>query len=151
MAKKTFLLLVDGSEGFPCALDYASEQARLTGAAVALLAIVEPEGIETWGGVEEAVTDSAFDAARKIMLSYEQSIVDATGSKPFCYYRKGELKATLLSFIDELAEVSALVVGVPSDKTTENPLLTYLTSGKGLRKLTVPLIIVPSCSREAED
>ena len=149
MGQRTFLLVVDGSDEFSCALSYAARRAAALGGDVALLAIVEPEGIETWSGVEQAVTDEAFDAARRAMVGYEQAVQAVTGRRPLCYYRKGEMRATLLSFIDEMPDVSALVLAAENRKTKENPLVQYFATGKGLHKLTIPLIIVPTRLRDS--
>ena len=150
MKQRVLLVVMDGSAAFVAARDYAAQRAKAMGGNVALLAIVEPQSIETWSLIEEAVTDSAFDEARREMAAHEQAVQAITGTKPLCYYRKGEIKATLLSFIEEVPEISMLVLAADNDTSKENPLIQYFAAGKGLRKLTLPLTIVPTRLRQGE-
>ena len=139
----TYLVVVDSSKEMPVALHYAARRAREAGGRVALLKIVEPDTIETWGGVERAVMDEAFTDARKAMAVYEKEVEAITGEKPQTFYRKGERRKALLDVIENEPFLSALVLAADTSAGADNPLIRFLTGEKGLRKLKLPLVIVP--------
>lgn len=150
MTKQTYLVVVDSSKEMPVALHYAARRAHDTGALVALLRVVEVDTIETWGGVERAVLDEAFTGARKEMAVYEKEVEDITGVKPQTYYRKGERRKALLDVIENEPSITTLVLAAGTKDGASNPLIQYLTSDKGLRKLRVPLVIVPDICEKFE-
>ncbi|HBM90817.1 MAG TPA: hypothetical protein DD400_02935, partial [Rhodospirillaceae bacterium] len=115
---------------------------------VALLSIVEPEEIGAWGGVDKVMTDDAFDRARKVMEYYVASVQELSGTEPLTLFRKGQRRATLLEVIESEPDISAFVLTAYSDEARRNTLIQYLTSEKGLKKLPIPLIVVPdNCCR----
>ncbi len=144
----TYLVVVDRSKEMPIALRYVLRRAQETEASIALLKIVEPEAIETWGGVERAVMDEAFTDARQAMAAYEKQIEETLGHKPRTFYRKGERVKALLDVLESEKDLSTLVLAADTSAGADNPLIRFLTSEKGLRKLRLPLIIVPdSCDQ----
>lgn len=147
MNARIFLVVVDDSPEFPVALRYAAERARAVKGNVALLSVVEPQGIETWGGVERALDDEAFDRARAIVAAHEKTAEDITGQKPLSYFTKGEIRNVLIELIDQEKEITSLVLAAQTGEGARNPLIQYLTSDKGLRKLKIPLVIVPDMCR----
>lgn len=149
MSEKTFTFLVpvDDSEGTLAALRYASRRAREMKGRVALLAIVEAKEIETWGGVERAMADEAFDQARKEMVRFEQLARELSQADVQTYYYKGEPRAVLLDLIATEKEISILVLPAQTKDGQRHPLVQDLTSEKGLKKLTIPLVIVPAACR----
>lgn len=148
MSHKALLVVVDGSKEMPAALHYAIRRARDLSRRVALLYVVEPSTIEAWGPVERVVLDAAFDVARKEMAQYEKEVEEGTGQKALSFYRQGVRRKALLELIDAQPELSTLVLAARTKEGAANPLIQYLTSDKGLRKLKIPLIIVPdTCER----
>ncbi|MDD3182909.1 MAG: universal stress protein [Alphaproteobacteria bacterium] len=147
MSARTFLVVVDESPEFPVALYYAAKRALAIHGHVALLSVVEPQGIETWGGVERALDDEAFDRAREISAVHEKTVQSIMGCRPKAYFRKGEVCNVLLDLIDQEKEIATLVLAVQTSEGPRNPLIQYLTSEKGVRKLKIPLIIVPDTCR----
>ncbi|HAX91818.1 MAG TPA: universal stress protein [Rhodospirillaceae bacterium] len=142
MADPTILVVVDDSPEFQTALRYAANAAQRESATVTLLYVVEPNGIEAWGGVQRAMEDEAFDEARGKMVAHEKLVEELSGKNPVSVYRKGESRIELLDVIEKTPEITALVLATGM-KEGANPLIHHLTSDKGLRKLSVPLIIVP--------
>jgi len=147
MTMHSFLVVVDDSKEFPVALRYAIERARQAQGRVAFLGVVESDGIEAWGGVERALDDEAFDRARATVAVHAQQAQKETGQSPVTYYKKGDTRAVLLDLIDQEKDITALVLAVGTEDGTRNPLVQYLVSDKGLRKLKIPLIIVPDSCR----
>lgn len=150
MTQKLILVVADGSKEMLFALDYAMQRGKDLSRQVALLYVVEPETIEAWGGVERAVMDEAFADARKEMAQYEKKVEDVMGQKPVTFYRKGVQRKVLLELIDAEPSISMLVLAARTKEGVGNPLIQYLTSDKGLRKLKVPLVIVPDASEQTE-
>lgn len=140
---KTFLVIVDDSKEMPVALCYAARRAKQAKGRVALLYVVEPDGIETWGGVEQAVMDHAFDEGREKMAQFEKMAEDISGATPVTFYRKGERRKVLVDLVDTQTDIAALVLAAQTHDGGYNPLIQYLTADKGIKKLRVPLIIVP--------
>ncbi len=145
----TFLILIpEEIKNISNSLRYASFRARESGGRVALLSIVEPEEIGAWGGVDKVLTDDAFDRARKVMEHYVAIVQELSGTEPLTLFRKGQRRATLLEVIESEPEISAFVLTAYSDEARRNTLIQYLTSEKGLKKLSIPLIVVPdNCCR----
>ncbi len=138
----TFLVVVDESPEFDAALRYAAGAARRAQVPVTLLSVIEPSVIAAWGGVERAMDDEAFAQARAQMASHEVLAQNLSGAKPVCLYVKGERRAVLMEQLEKLGAGVVLVLG-SGGKEGGNALIQYLTSDKGLRKLHVPLVIVP--------
>ena len=144
---KTFLVVVDGSEEFLVALRYAARRAKGVKGRVALLRVVEQQGIEPWRGVARAVDDAAFDEARKEMEPYEKIAFEITKKKPLVFFRKGERRNALLDLVDGQPDLSALVLAAQTHDGGHYPLIQFLTSEKGLQKLRIPLIVIPDTLR----
>ncbi len=149
-AVRTFLVLADETEEMLVALRYAARRAKTAQGRVALLYVVEPEEISTWGGVERALTDEAFDQGRKKMVALEKIAREISGAEPVTFYRKGERRKVLLELIESEPSISVLVLAAQTGDGGRNPLIQYLTSDKGLRKLKIPLVVVPD-NRRADD
>lgn len=147
MSSRVFLVVVDESAEFPVALRYASLRARNVDGCVALLSVVEPQGIETWGGVERALDDEAFDRARATVAGHEKFAQEMTGRAVRTYYKKGEVLNVLFELIDQEKDISSLILAASTGEGKRNPLIQYLTSEKGVRKLKIPLIVVPDTCR----
>lgn len=151
MEKSTFLILMpDEIREVSSAFRYAATRAREVDGCVALLAIVEPEEIGAWSGVDKVITDDAFDRARKVMDHYVGIVEDISGKKPLTLFRKGQRESTLLEVLESEEAISALVLTSYGDEKARNSLIQYFTSEKGLRKLSIPLIVVPSTCYRAD-
>lgn len=143
----TFLIPVDDCDEMRDALRYAARRAHLVKGRVALLYVVESQEIETWGGVERAMADEAFDKAREEMVQYEQIAENLSGFAPILYFAKGNPRAALLDLIKQEPHISVVVLSAQTKNGARNPLVNELTSERELRKLTVPLTIVPGACR----
>lgn len=144
MTKSSYLVIKDESAAFQAALRFASTAAKAAQANVAILCIIEPEEIQAWGGVERALDDEAFDAARLDMAAHEKVVEEITGQKPVCVYRKGGRRAVLAEYLAQTEDVIAIVLGAGMKNTTQSHLIGHLAAEKNLSKLSLPLIIVPT-------
>lgn len=142
MSGQFLLVILDESAEFPVALRHACHLAKQNDDEVLVLCVVEQSGIEAWGGVERALDDEAFDRARKLVSVHEKSVETITGKPLKVVYRKGDLKREIVSFLETQPTIKCLILAAAMAEGGQNPLIQYLSSGKGLRKLTVPLTIV---------
>ncbi len=145
---RTYLVPVGDDEATRVALRYAARRARSSAGRVALLYVVEPEEIETWSGVERAMDDEAFSQAREGMRQYEKMAEDLSGTQPETYYGKGKPASAVMELIERERHIAVLVLAAQNKDGARGQLLQDLTSEKGLKKLAVPLIIVPPVCRE---
>ncbi|MDX9689133.1 MAG: universal stress protein [Proteobacteria bacterium] len=150
MKEPVFLVMIDKALAQTRAIEYAARRAKVLGGHVALLYVVEPVGIEAWGGVEKAVLDDAFDAARKEMLKHEAFVLNLSGREAKTYYRKGERMSALVDLIETHQDISSVVVAAKMDDGSKNPMMQSLLSDKGLKKMIVPIIVVPEGLRSDE-
>lgn len=144
----------DAIGSVPSAMRYACFKARETGSCVALLATVQQDDIGAWGGVDQLMTDDAFDRARKVMTHYAAFVEKASGAKAKPLFRKGRRRDVLLEVIEKERGLQAVVLTGATRQDASNALIQYLTSDKGIGKMTVPLIVVPDTlyeEREADD
>lgn len=150
MKTQTFLVIVDDTEEHLIAMRYAAQRAHALQGRVALLYIVEPVGIEAWRGVEKAVLDEAFAEARKHMATHEAFVKEVSGTEPLTFYRKGETSTALIDFIEEQDDITTLVLAAQKKDGGRNPLVQYVMSDKGLKKLKIPCTVVPQVMRDAD-
>ncbi len=144
MTTPSYLVIKDESAAFQAALRFASNAAKTAQANVTILCIIEPEEIQAWGGVERALDDEAFDAARLAMAAHEKVVEAITGQKPVCVYRKGGRRAVLAEYLTQTENVMALVLGAGVKDTTQSHLIAHMAAEKNLHKLSLPLMIVPT-------
>lgn len=150
MKTQTFLVIVDETEEQIVAMRYAAQRAHALQGRVALLYIVEPCGIEAWRGVEKAVLDEAFAEARKRMVKHEAFVQEISGQDPLTFYRKGECSSALMEFIEEQDDITTLVLAAQKKDGKRNPLVQYVMSEKGLKKMKIPCTVVPLVMRDAD-
>jgi len=151
MTAQTLLVVVDENPEGVVALRYAAQRAALGKGRVAMLSVIEPQGIQEWGGVERAMDDEAFDRARAVQAKYIKLIQETTGHEPLFFFHKGEMSKVLFDLIEQEKDITCLVLAAKTRDGASNPLIQYLTSDKGLRKLSVPLVIVPETCRCREE
>lgn len=146
----TYLVLVDGGDCFRSALIYAARRAKHAKGRVGLLYVVETGEIETWGGVERAMADEAFDKARKEMAAYERLAEEISGVAPQARYTKGDRRTALLELMEKEPAIAAIILPAFGKDGARHPLVQEMTSEKNLKKLTVPLVVVPAAYRSGE-
>ncbi len=141
---RTFLVVVDESREMSVALKYAAWHARSTPRCrVAILYVAEPPAIQPWAGVDETLTEDALNRARAELKGHEDLVENVCGMKPEVFIRKGDLRTELLRLLKEQPDISVLVLAAQTGEAGPGPLVSYLTSGKGIRALKIPLVIIP--------
>jgi hypothetical protein len=139
--ERIFLVVVDKTEEMRVALRYAGLRAFHTGGKLALLAVIEPPGIQQFAAIEERMEEEAREEAELLLAKLSAEVKEMSGSTPSLYLRSGRPSEELLALIDEEPSISVLVLGAGTGQEGPGPLITALITRAG--KLRVPVTIVP--------
>jgi len=142
----TYLVVADDSEEFRAALQYACIRARQNRARVGILHIGAMEDFQQWGAVEERMKKELREQSEKYLWTVAKMANDINGTVPSLYIALGEPSDALLETIANDDHIVTLMLG---GKTGSNPgPLVSFCIGKGLERLQVPVVVVPSHLRE---
>lgn len=148
---RTFLTVIDESAEMLIALRYAAWRAKHAEGRVALLYVIESHEVQPWRGVEKIMRDDAVAAAKSVLHQHEEFVRQMTGHEPILHIRHGDRREQLLQLLEEHPDISILVLGAHTGPKGPGPLVTYLTSATGIRKLQIPLVIVPDTYKMEAD
>jgi nucleotide-binding universal stress UspA family protein len=140
---RIFLVVADQSPEMTLALRYAAIRAQQVKGRVAILYVIEPIEIQPWRAVDRIFAADAVASGKKALKKYEEFVERTTAHKPIAFIRRGQIRTELLRLLDEEPEISVLVLAAHKGPEGPGPLVTYLTSVKGLPRLKIPLVIVP--------
>lgn len=136
-----FLLVADKSDEFSKALRYASRLADYSGAHIGLVYIMEEQGFQHWGNIEERMREEMRKEAEQYLFDVANTVREITGKSPAFYIQQGTKADTLVSLINEDRTIKMLILGGDTHGSP-GPLVAHF-SGKGLGLLRVPLTVVP--------
>ena len=139
---RVFLVVVDDSEEREVALKYACLRARNGGGRVALLRVIELEGMIEWAGVGAMMAEERREEAEKLLSGLGAQVQEITGSLPILVIREGDPRDELLALLEEDPRISILVLASAATGSGPGPLITALT-GRYAGRVRVPLTIVP--------
>jgi nucleotide-binding universal stress UspA family protein len=140
---RIFLCVVDESAEMGIAVRYACRRARSTGGHVALLFVIEPAEIQSWGAVEALMREEQRTEAEQALHRLAKEVHRVSGAVPVFYVREGHRRDEVLRLIDEDPTISVLVLGAGTGPEGPGPLVTFLAGKGGANRLRVPLTIVP--------
>jgi nucleotide-binding universal stress UspA family protein len=146
--ERIFLVVADETEEMRVALRYAALRASHTGGKVALLAVIEPPGIQQFAAIEERMEEERREEAEQLLTKLSSEVNEIAGSRPVLYLRIGRRSEELLALIDEEPSISVLVLAAGTGQEGPGPLITALVSRSG--KLRVPVTIVPGSLDDAQ-
>lgn len=147
--QRIFLVVVDETEEMRVALRYAALRARHTGGRVALLFVIEPSELKTWGAIEELQRQESREAAEAALAGLSGEINEISGSMPIVHIREGRRRDELLALLDEEPGISVLVLAAGTGPEGPGPLVTTLI-GKMAGAVRVPVTVVPGNLTEAQ-
>ncbi len=137
-----FLVVVDTTQEFITAVDYASKFANAENGYVALLHVIEHTPVSGWQSIEEQVRKETRSQAEIMIWEAAGRVLDNTGKIPMVCIEEGDRSDFIIKTIDDNKNIAALVLASASGSSNPGPLVSYF-SGKGLSRLTVPLLIIP--------
>ena len=114
----------------------------IRGGRVALLHVIEPAELQHWMAVEEVIREQRRLEAEQLLQRVAKEVNALTGTLPALHLREGAPREELLRLIEEEPSISILVLGARSSGDSPGPLIQFLT-GKGARRLRIPVTIVP--------
>ena len=135
------LVVADGKPEMAAALRWAAGHAKLTGAHVALVAIVEPIHSPQWMAIDDLARSEALIEAQRRLQQQALEVLELVGSRPIFLLREGDPAEQLFELIDEQQSISGLVLAADPGPKGPGPLI--MACMRRLDKLRVPLTIVP--------
>ena len=138
--QQIYLVVMDETKEAQRAMRYASRRALANGGAVQILALVQPQNFNAFGGVQATIEQEARDRAEVLASSAAGNLYTESGRMPTISVRVGEGQAVLKDYLAEHPEVAALVLGAAADGNP-GPLVSHFSAHSG--SLPCPLVIVP--------
>ncbi|WP_338446109.1 universal stress protein [Pelagerythrobacter marensis] len=146
---RVYLVIMDETEEARKALRFAARRAQATGGAVHILALVQPQSFNAFGGVQATIEQEARDRAEVMASSAAGNLYSESGRMPTIAVRVGEGQAVIKDYLAEHPEVAALVLGSAAEGGP-GPLVTHFSAHAG--SLPCPLFVIPGgLSTEAID
>lgn len=139
---RVFLVVVDDSPERAVALRYACLRARNGGGRLALLRVIEPEGLTEWAGVGAMMAEERREEAEKLLSGLAAQVNEITGGIPILLIREGEPRDELLALLEEDPRISILVLASSAGSGGPGPLISAL-AGRYATQVRVPMTIVP--------
>jgi nucleotide-binding universal stress UspA family protein len=149
MQQRIFLVVVDETEEMRVALRYAALRARHTGGRVALLFVIEPSELKTWGAIEDLQRQESRASAEAALAKLSSEIDEISGSMPVVHIREGRRSDELLALLNEEPSISVLVLAAGTGPEGPGPLVTTLI-GKMAGAVRVPVTVVPGNLTETQ-
>jgi hypothetical protein len=138
-----YLVVADETEEFDNALRYASRSARAAVARLAVLYVTGEEGFSPWGGVEERVHAEQRQVAEKFLTKIAAQVQEFHGPEPVLFAGEGDRIETVLKLLEGNPRITKLILGGDTGGRNPGPLVKYFSGNKGMKRLPVPLTIVP--------
>lgn len=142
----TYLVVADDSEEFRSALNYACVHARHNRARLGILYIIDDQDFQHWGSVEERMKRELREQSEKYLWSVAKMANEINGIIPSLYIGEGDRGEALLKAIASDTHIVKLILGGKSG-SSPGPLVSFCI-GKGLDRLHVPVVVVPSHLKE---
>lgn len=137
---RVYLVIMDETEEARKALRFAARRAAATGGAVHILALVQPQSFNAFGGVQATIEQEARDRAEVMATSAAGNLYSESGKMPTIAVRVGEGQAIIKEYLAEHPEVAALVLG-SAPEGGPGPLVTHFSAHVG--SLPCPLFVIP--------
>ena len=137
---RVYLVVTDETEEASLALRFAARRATDTGGSVHILALVQRQAFNAFGGVQATMEEEARDRAEVMATSAAGALFSESGTMPQITVKVGDGQATIKEYLAEHPEVAALVLGAAAEGSP-GPLVTHFSAIAG--SLPCPLFIVP--------
>ena len=141
-SERVFLVVVDDSEEWRAALQFACRRARKTGGRVALLTVIEEGDFQHWIAVENVIRGELREEAEERLSAAAAEVRTLTDKWPALYILEGGRAEQVLSLIEEDPSINILVLGSSEAKEGPGPIISYLMD-RSFGKLRIPVTIVP--------
>ena len=135
-----YLVIIDETDEARKALRFAMRWAQASSGSVQILAIVQPQNFNAFGGVQATIEQEARDRAEAIATSAAGNVYSESGKMPNIAVKVGEASRIVRDYLTEHPDVLALVLGAASEGPP-GPLVSHFSAHTG--SLPCPLVILP--------
>lgn len=137
----TYLVVADDSDEFRTALRYACTSAKRHRGHIGILRVIEEQDFQHWGAVEDKMKKELRQQGEQYIWNVAKIVGETSGMMPALYFAEGDPAEALMRTIESDDNIVKLILG--NGPNGAGPLVSYCI-GKGLERLRVPLLIVPS-------
>ena len=135
-----YLVIIDETDEARKALRFAMHWAQSSGGSVQILAIVQPQNFNAFGGVQATIEQEARERAEVMANSAAGNIFGEMGKMPTIAVRPGPPADVIRKYIEEHGNIAALVLATSAEGGS-GPLVTHFAGHAG--QLPCPLYLVP--------
>ena len=147
--KKKFLIVIDESEELEKAIYFAANRAIHTDGKLSLLYIVDPAVNAQWSRIENLIEQEATREAKKLCRVWVQKIKSRFNIESEVIIKMGDRCEELLKLVKEDKNIRFLVLGSSANNEEPGPLIKALT-GKKMKDLSIPMVVIPGSLSEKE-
>ncbi|MFN2100670.1 universal stress protein [Altererythrobacter sp. MF3-039] len=137
---RVYLVVMDETEEARKAVRFATRRSAKTGGSLHILAIVQQQNFNAFGGVQATIEQEARERAEMLAANEAGNIQAEGGRIPQIAVRSGDGQKIIRDYLSEHDEVAALVLGA-AEVGNPGPLVTQFASDAG--DLPCPVYIVP--------
>lgn len=138
---RTFLVIMDESDEARAALRFAARRAVQVSGAVHILAHVQQQNFNAFGGVQATIEQEARDRAEVLAHGTAGNLLAESGIMPTISVKTGNGQKIVSEFLESHSEVAALVLGAAKGGAP-GPLVTHFAANAG--SLPCPLYVIPA-------
>ncbi|WP_410218223.1 universal stress protein [Paracoccus sp. (in: a-proteobacteria)] len=138
---RKFLVLLDDSRECLNAMRFAAMRAAKSQGAVVILSVISPDDIQHGFGVADVMRAEARERIEAHYEVFAKWMRSRPGVEPELVIREGDPAEELLAQISEDGEIGIVVLGLASDKSGQNPILTRFLRDPSV--LPCPITLVP--------
>lgn len=139
-----FLLIASDCPEARLAAYFTARRARRSGAAVLLLAVVEPAQFGHWAAVNDEMRAEGWEKAGALMDEFADVIEAETGEPPERLIREGRIVDEIRGLIGEDPSIAILFLGASADASGPGPLVEALSARPVyLGARPIPVTVVP--------
>ena len=140
--RRKFLVIVDDSPECSLALRFAARRAYNTRGGVTLLSVVPLAEFQHWLGVGDLMKQESREEAEEMCSVVADVVKRRTGKMPIIYIREGQPQEVLSELIEEVPELSVLVLGASTGGEGPGPIVDHIVN-KVAGGFSLPITIVP--------
>lgn len=141
----TYLVVADDSDEFRVALRHACTIAKKHRGHLGILRILEDQDFQHWGAVEAKMKREVREQAEQYVWNVAKLVHEHHGMFPALYFAGGDPTEALIETLNSDENIVQLILG--NGPNGAGPLVSYCV-GRGLERLRVPLLVVPSHLKE---
>ena len=143
MAKRNFLVVVDGSNEMGVSLQFACIRAKKNDGHLILVSFIKPIDVLTTKSVGDIMKNEARQEAETMLHKASGYVKEETGITPTLHVREGEQIEELIKLVEEEENISELILAASMDEKGPGPIITSIMATKNYSRLNIPIIIVP--------